>query len=339
MDTLDVMATEEAAAAAAAARRGDEAAFGALAERYRPELQVHCYRMVGSLEDAEDLVQETFLRAWRRRRTFAGRSTFRAWLYGIATNASLDEVARKRRRAHAPPGEGVPAEVSWLRPYPDRLLEAVAPSEDEPDRAIVSKETIELAFLVAIQHLPPTQRAVLIVRDVLGWSAKETAALLETSVPAVNSALQRARATMRTRLPQRRAEWAPGADPDDAERALLARYMEATERDDLEGLAATLSEDARFTMPPTPGVWVGRDAMIASWVEGGFGSESFGHIRCLATRANLQPAVANYLRRPGAPDHRPMALDVLRIADGLVVDIVTFPADAFPAFGLPGALP
>jgi RNA polymerase sigma-70 factor, ECF subfamily len=338
MGTLDVMATGEGAAAVAAAQAGDEAAFGALAERYRPELQVHCYRMVGSFEDAEDLVQETFLRAWRRRHTFAGRSTFRAWLYGIATNASLDEVARKRRRAQAPPGEGVPAEVAWLQPYPDRLLAAAAPSEDEPDRALVSKETIEIAFLVAIQHLPPTQRAVLIVRDVLGWSAKETAALLDTTVPAVNSALQRARATMKMRLPERRAEWAPGADPDDAERALLGRYMEATERDDLEGLAATLSEDARFTMPPEPGVWVGRETVVGSWVEGGFGTAAFGHIRCLLTRANMQPAVANYLRKPGERDHHPMALDVLRVADGLVADIVTFPLDV-SRFGLPPSLP
>jgi RNA polymerase sigma-70 factor, ECF subfamily len=338
MSTLDVMATGEGAAAVAAARAGDEAAFGALTERYRPELQVHCYRMTGSLEDAEDLVQETFLRAWRRRRTFAGRSSFRAWLYAIATNASLDAVARKRRRAHAPAGEGVPAEVPWLQPYPDRLLAAAAPSEDEPDRALVSKETIELAFLVAIQHLPPTQRAVLIARDVLGWSAKETAALLETSVPAANSALQRARATMRARLPERRAEWAPGAEPSDAERALLARYMTATERDDMEGLAATLSEDVRFTMPPEPGVWVGRETVVASWVEGGLGTGAFGHIRCLATRANMQPAVANYLRKPGDPDHRPLALDVLRIADGLVADIVTFPLDA-SRFGLPASLP
>jgi RNA polymerase sigma-70 factor (ECF subfamily) len=339
MGTVGVMPTGEGTAVVAAARAGDEAAFGALAERYRPELQVHCYRMLGSLEDAEDVVQETFLRAWRRRRTFEGRSTFRAWLYGIATNASLDVVASKRRRVRVAAGEGMASEVPWLQPYPDRLLPAVAPSEDEPDHALVSKETIELAFLVAIQHLPPTQRAVLIVRDVLGWSAKETAVLLETSVPAVNSALQRARATLRTRLPASRAEWAPGSDPSESERALLQRYMDATERDDLDGLAEVIGQDARFSMPPEPGVWIGRDAMIASWVEGGFGTEEFGRIRCLATRANMQPAVANYLRRPGEPDYRPMALDVLRIADGLVEEIVTFPPRAFAAFGLPPAIP
>jgi RNA polymerase sigma-70 factor, ECF subfamily len=331
MGTVHVMPTSEEGAAVAAARAGDESAFAALTERYRPELQVHCYRMLGSFEDAEDVVQETFLRAWRRRGTFEGRSSFRAWLYGIATHASLDAVAQKRRRATAG------SEVLWLQPYPDRLLDAAAPRDDEPDAVVVTKETIELAFLVALQHLPPTQRAVLIVRDVLGWSARETAALLETTVAAVNSALQRARATLRKRLPERRLEPAE-AELTDEERALLERYMEASERDDLEALAETLGEDARFTMPPEPGVWVGRDVLIASWAEGGFGSEEFGRLRCLLTRANRQPAVANYLRRPGEAAYRPMALDVLTIANGLVADIVTFPPAVFPSFDLPPSL-
>jgi RNA polymerase sigma-70 factor (ECF subfamily) len=326
------MAEEEGAAAVAAARAGDESAFAALSERYRPELQVHCYRMVGSFEDAEDLVQETLLRAWRRRGSFEGRSSFRAWLYGIATNASLDAVAQKRRRAAAG------SEVLWLQPYPDRLLDAAAPREDEPDAVVVTKETIELAFLVALQHLPPTQRAVLIVRDVLGWSARETAALLETTVAAVNSALQRARATMRARLPERRLEPAAAAEPSEEERAVLERYMAATERDDLDALAETLGAEARFTMPPEPGVWVGRENLIAAWIEGGVGSAEFGRIRCLLTSANRQPAVANYLRRPGDDAYRPMALDVLSIADGHVADIVTFPPSVFPAFALPASL-
>ncbi len=332
MGTVNVMPKEEGAAAVAAARAGDESAFATLAERYRPELQVHCYRMLGSFEDAEDLVQETFLRAWRRRATFEGRSSFRAWLYGIATNASLDAVAQKRRRATAG------SEVLWLQPYPDRLLDAAAPREDEPDAVVVTRETIELAFLVALQHLPPTQRAVLIVRDVLGWSARETAALLETTrrrrqqrPPARPGDAEEAPARAPARV-------GPTADPSEEERALLQRYMEAAERDDLDGLAETLGEDARFTMPPQPGVWVGRDVLIASWAEGGFGSEAFGRITCLLTRANRQPAVANYLRRPGAPDYRPLALDVLTLADGLVADIVTFPPEVFPAFGLPPSL-
>ena len=165
--------TDQAAVAAATA--GDEAAFSALVERHRHELQVHCYRMLGSLDDAEDQLQETFLRAWRRRATYAGRSTFRAWLYRIATNACLDELARRPRR----PSGG---EVPWLQPYPDELLEAVPAEAGDPDAAAVEKETIELAFMVAIQHLQPKARAALILRDVLGWSAKDAAALLETSV-------------------------------------------------------------------------------------------------------------------------------------------------------------
>jgi RNA polymerase sigma-70 factor (ECF subfamily) len=225
-----------------------------------------------------------------------------------------------------------------MQPYPDRLLDAAAPREDEPDAVVVTKETIELAFLVALQHLPPTQRAVLIVRDVLGWSARETAALLETTVAAVNSALQRARATMRARLPERRLEPAAAAEPSEEERAVLERYMAATERDDLDALAETLGAEARFTMPPEPGVWVGRENLIAAWIEGGVGSAEFGRIRCLLTSANRQPAVANYLRRPGDDAYRPMALDVLSIADGHVADIVTFPPSVFPAFALPASL-
>ena len=204
----------ETGAVVAAAKAGDEAAFASLVERYRRELHVHCYRMTASFEDAEDLVQETFLRAWRNRASFEGRSTFRSWLYRIATNACLDAVAQGARRAPSDPGAALPApaDLPWLQPYPDLLLDGAAPSEGEPAAAAVSKETIELAFLAAIQHLPPRQRAVLIVRDVLGWSAKDTASLLESSVAAVNSALQRARATLKERLPRRRLAWAAGAD-------------------------------------------------------------------------------------------------------------------------------
>jgi RNA polymerase sigma-70 factor, ECF subfamily len=171
--------------AVAAAQAGDEAAFSGLVESYRPELQVHCYRMLGSFEDSEDLTQETFQRAWRKRRGFKGRSTFRAWLYRIATNACLDALARRPRRVLPQ------SEVPWLQPYPDELLDEVRATDAGPDDVVVSKETIELAFLVAIQHLSPKQRAVLILRDVLGWSAEDTASLLETRVASVNSALQR----------------------------------------------------------------------------------------------------------------------------------------------------
>src|SRR5688500_4983166 len=204
-------------------KQEDEAAFAALVDRHRRELQVHCYRMLGSFEESEDLVQETFLRAWRKRQSFEGRSTVRTWLYGTAANACLDALERRPRRLAG-------GEIPWLQPYPDHLLEEIASSDDEPDAAAVEKETIELAFLAAIQHLPPRPRAVLILRDVLGWSAKDAAALLETSVASVNSALQRARAGMKKHLPARRLEWAPGADASEAERVLLRRYVDATER-------------------------------------------------------------------------------------------------------------
>jgi RNA polymerase sigma-70 factor (ECF subfamily) len=181
--------TEESAVVNAA-RAGDETAFSRLVEGYRRALGVHCYRMLGSFEDSEDLVQETFLRAWRGRESFEGRSTFRAWLYRIATNACLDFLDRQPRARQIASaadygGDPPPAMIPWLQPYPDRLLEGIAPGDAEPEVAIVARETMELAFLAAIQHLPPKQRAVLILRDVLGWPAKDTAALLETTVASV----------------------------------------------------------------------------------------------------------------------------------------------------------
>jgi RNA polymerase sigma-70 factor (ECF subfamily) len=310
----------------------DKSAFTTLVERHRRELRVHCYRMLGSFEESEDMVQETFLRAWRKREDFEARATFRAWLYKIATNACLDALARRPRRVR--PG----AEVPWLQPFPDEQLEAAGPSEEEPENVVVSRETIELAFLVAIQHLPPRQRATLIARDVLGWSAAETAGMLETSVASINSALQRARAGLRRHLPERRLEWAPGADASEQERELLRRYMEANESGDAAAVAAVLHEDLRFSMPPQPGLYEGRDRIVDLWVEGGFGSASFGEFRCLPTRANLQPAVACYLRRPGEEAFRAMAMDVLRIEEGLVAEIVAFEGSLFPAFNLPQTL-
>jgi RNA polymerase sigma-70 factor, ECF subfamily len=303
-------------------------AFEALATRHRRELQLHCYRMLGSFEESEDLVQETFLRAWRRRETFQGRSTPRAWLYRIATNACLDALQRNPRRPRG-------GEVTWLQPCPDELL---AEPEAEPEAAVVAKETVELAFLVAIQHLPPKTRAVLILRDVLDWPAKDTAALLETSVAAVNSALQRARAGLKEHLPERRAEWAPGADPTEAERELLDRYVEASERADAHAIAALMREDATWSMPPEPGFYRGRDTIIGHWVEGGMGTPEFGQFRCVVTSANRQPAVACYLRSHGGDEYEALALDVLRVEEGEIADITSFTSAVFPAFGLPPKL-
>jgi len=193
----------------------DETAFGALSERHRRELQVHCYRMLGSLEEAEDLTQETFLRAWRSRETYAGRASVRAWLYRIATNACLDTLEKRPR---TPTEDG---EVPWLQPIPDDLLLAAA---DETDAEVVARETVELAFLVALQFLPPRPRAVLILRDVLGWPARDAAALLEVSVAAVNSALQRSRDGLREHLPADRLEW--GCEPPSASQLrALRRYL------------------------------------------------------------------------------------------------------------------
>jgi RNA polymerase sigma-70 factor (TIGR02960 family) len=310
----------------------DRTSFTASVERHRRELHIHCYRMLGSFEESEDLVQETFLRAWRRRETLQEHSSLRAWLYKIATNACLDALDKRPRTVSAT------GEVLWLQPYPDELLEELPGEGDDPEAAVVSKETIELAYLVAIQRLVPRQRAVLILRDVLGCSARETADLLETSVPAVNSALQRARAAMKQHLPERRAEWAPDTDPTAAERELLERYVRYTETPEPVALKRLLTEDVRFSMPPAPGMWEGRDVVVQSWVEGGFGSESFGSMRCVVTRANRQPAVACYVRRPGDDGYSPMAIDVLRVADGEIAEIVTFDGAVFGWFGLPERL-
>ena len=310
----------------------DETAFGARVERHRRELHVHCYRMLGSFEESEDLVQETFLRAWRRRETYAGRASVRAWLYRIATNACLDALDKRPR---TPTADG---EVLWLQPYPDALLEELPDGREGPEGVTLGKETLELAFLVAIQHLAPLPRAVLVLRDVLGCSARETASLLETTEASVNSALQRARAGLRERLPERRAEWAPGAEPTAAERELLDRYVELSERADAQGLAALLHEEVRFTMPPQPGTWVGRDRVVGSWVEGGFGEGMFGSMRCVVTRANGQPAVACYVRRPGDDAYTPLAIDVLRIEEGAVKDITTFDGALLGMFDLPPRL-
>jgi RNA polymerase sigma-70 factor (ECF subfamily) len=316
-----------------ALRSGDQAAFAAVTERFRRQLHVHCYRMLGSFDEAEETVQETFLRAWRGRRAFEGRAQLRSWLYRIATNACLDIIARRR-----PHRVGVGDEVTWLQPYPDRLLEPVAPSWDEPEEVAVNRETIELAFIVAIQHLPPRQRAVLIARDVVGLPARGAAEMLEMSVASVNSALQRARATLRTVLPERRMDWTIASEPTAAEREVLRRYIDASERADLQSLAALLREDARMAMPPQPGTHVGRATLIELWRPVVVGPQAFGELRIVPTGANRQPAAAAYVRRAGDDRYRPLAIDVLRIEDGLVAEVTTFGPRWFPRFGLPSAL-
>lgn len=310
----------------------DEREFRAMVAPYRRALEIHCYRMLGSVHDAEDVVQEALLRAWRSLDRFERRSSVQTWLYRIATNACLDALDKRPRKPSAS------GEVAWLQPYPDALLDELPDRREGPEDVVLANETVELAFIVAIQHLAPLPRAVLVLRDVLGCSAKETARLLETTEASVNSALQRARAGLRERLPEDREAWAGGAEPSAAERELLARYVELNERADAQGIAALLHEDVRFSMPPQAGVWTGRENVVQSWIDGGFGSDSFGSMRSVATRANGQPAVACYVRKPGDAVYAPLALDVLQVRDGFVTEIVTFDGEVFDRFGLPDTL-
>jgi RNA polymerase sigma-70 factor, ECF subfamily len=327
----------------AAARARDRDAFGALFERYRRELQVHCYRMLGSFAEAEDLVQETFVRAWRGIDRFEANSSVRAWLYRIATNACLDTLRRGGRRRVLPfdvmdpvrrdrplPEAG---EELWLEPFPGRLLSDLV---GDPGETVVHRETIELVFLAAIQHLPPRQRAVFLARDVLGWSAKATATLLGTSEASVKSALQRARATIKEHLPQRRDDWGSVAEVSAGEREVLQRYIDAHQQDDIEALAQTLADDVRVAYPQIP-LWSdSRDAFIQATRE--FAPP--GEHRFVVTSANLQPAVAIYHRAPGEPLFQLVALEVLRIEDGRITEIVDFNVpELAPAFGLAVALP
>jgi RNA polymerase sigma-70 factor (TIGR02960 family) len=311
----------------------DEDAFAALTDRHRRELHVHCYRMLASFDEAEDAVQETFLRAWRGRERLDGSALFRAWLYRIATNVCLDILRQRSRQLTTLQSF---AEVPWLQPYPDRLLDEVAPSDEEPDAVVVERETIELAFVAAMQLLPPRQRAAFVARDVLGWPAADTALLLDTSLAAANSALQRARATMQEHLPARRVEWS-GRDLSDEERDLLARFIDAHERCDAQAAVAAASQDIRITMPPDMLVFEGLDS-IAPLIQRALGDERDGDWRLLPTRANRMPTAASYLCRPGDTVFRAFKFDVLRVEDGKIVEITTFGSGLFPVFGLPETL-
>jgi RNA polymerase sigma-70 factor (TIGR02960 family) len=323
----DTIASMDRTEQVAAANAREEPAFAALAEPHRRELHVHCYRMLASFEEAEDAVQETFLRAWRRRDSFDGSAMFRAWLYRIATNVCLDMIRSRSRRLTTVNNF---SEVPWLQPYPDALLDEVAPNVDEPDAVVVERETIELAFLAAMQVLPPKQRAVLIARDVLGWPASETASLLGTSVAAANSSLQRARSTMQEHMPKQRSEWSAG-EPSDEERALLARFIDAHERYDAAGAIAIAAQDLRITMPPYPYLFEGLD-VIEPLLDGALRE---GEWRLFPTWANRMPTAASYLRKPGDTEFRAFKLDVLRIEGGRIAEITTFGPELFPSFGLP----
>ena len=325
----------------ARARAGDDDAFRELTDPYRRELQLHIYRIVGSTQDAEDLLQETLLAAWRGLERFEGRASVRAWLYRIATNRSLDALRASRRR----PEElqrmtGVPeptrrTEPIWLEPYPDVLLDGIPDHAPGPQARYESKEAIALAFIVGLQHLPPQQRAVLVLRDVLGFRAAEVAEMLETTEASVNSLLRRARAAFDSRLPATGRERAPLPNSK-LERDLVGRFADAVEAGDVDGMVALLTDDAWLTMPPEPHEYQGPDA-IGVFLQGR--EVSRGRLRVVATRANSQPAFACYLSSPQSEIARPYALCVLTLADDQISAITWFAdSSVFPHFGLPRML-
>ncbi len=319
----------------AAARAGDETAFRELTEPYARELQVHCYRMLGSLHDAEDALQDTLLRAWRHLGSFEGRSSFRGWLYKVATNVCLTASERRRRE---PPAPSVPSlDVPYLGPYPDELLDELEAVEPSPAARCDLRESVQLAFLAAIQLLPARQRAVLILRDVLGWSAKEVADLLETTTTSANSALQRARETLELR--RRNGELRAAAAPsDETERSLLERYMNTWEAVDIDGFVALLREDAVLWMPPESAQIVGREG-IGQFFGTVPADGELDKIRLVETRANRQPALAAYLWDPDDRVYRPYGLMVLTIDGDAISEITGFPDPAlFARFGLPEEL-
>jgi RNA polymerase sigma-70 factor, ECF subfamily len=333
------------------AKGGDRDAFQHVAEPYRRELQLHCYRMLGSFHDAEDLTQETFLRAWRGLSGFEGRSSFRAWLYRIATNACLNALASRARRVlpemEGPPSDlppdhlletGPATEIAWLQPYPDTALEGIADAAPGPDARYEMREAMQLAFIAAIQHLPPRQRAVLLLRDVLGWSAAESARLLDTSIGSVNSVLQRARATLEKRRPAGPPSSQPA--PSDRQRVLLDRYVRAWEGADTEGFVALLKEDATLAMPPWTHWYRGRD-----WSRTFFSKAwtAYAGFRLVAIGANCQPGFAFYACKPGDEIFRAHSVQILEIRGGAIASMTKYVKPLGPAlfadFGLPLNLP
>jgi RNA polymerase sigma-70 factor, ECF subfamily len=320
-----------------AARRGDEAAFEQLIEPHRRELHAHCYRMLGSLHDTEEAMQEAMLRVWRGLERFEGRSSLRSWLYKVATNTCLDSIARRKRRLlpeeygpkadpHLPPGEPV-AEAVWIEPYPDEMLE-IEDGYAAPDTTYEKREAVELAFVAAMQHLPPRQRAVLILREVLGFSAKEVGETLDTSVPSVNSALQRARKVVDERLPERSQQVTLRSLGDARMKEIVEEYMEAMRAGDVQRVVSMLTEDVAWSMPP-----------LASWYGGVEEVEVFLRTKPLSgewrwrhrpTIANGQLAVGAYTWMEAEKTHLPFSLDVIALEDDRIREVTAFvvrPAD------------
>ena len=330
-----------------AARAGDEQAFALLVGPYQAELRAHCYRMLGALNDAEDALQETLLRAWRGLARFERRSSLRSWLYRIATNASLRMIEKRPKRVlpidygpaadpHAAFGEPL-TESIWLEPYPDAEL-AVEAGMLGPDARYEQRESIELAFAAAVQHLPARQRAVLILRDVLGFSARETAEALETTPVSVDSALQRAHKVIEERVPARTQQQTLRALGDSELRQIVDRFTDAWQRNDVDAVVAMLADHARMTMPPWPSWYSGRHA-VATFL-GSWPLAARKRWRLLPTGANGQPAVAGYLWDEQTTAFRAETIIVLTFGGARVEEITAFRSpELLPLFGLPEQLP
>ena len=341
VSTLSRMATPSPSATAQergllqAARGGDETAYGRLLETYRGELHAHCYRMLGSVHDAEDALQEASLRAWKGLGRFEGRSSLRSWLYTIATNTCLNLIAKRPKRVlpidyapaadpHGGPGEPV-VESVWVEPYPDETL-GLEDGLAAPEARYEQREGVELAFIAALQLLPANQRAVLILREVLGFSAREVAESLDTTVASVNSALQRARKTVEERLPEQSQQATLRALGDDDLSEIVDRYVDAWERNDVETVVDMLAEDATFAMPPLASWFGGHESIrifLAGWPLSGD-----WRWRPIATRANGQPALAFYAWDPDEECYMPFALNVLTLRGRLISDVTAFVARA-----------
>ena len=326
-------------------RDANETNFNQAVDEHRRELHAHCYRMLGSLHDAEDALQETLLRAWRGMPDFGGRSSLRTWLYTIATNVCMDVLGRRSRRVlpvdYGPPSAPTKAagepliESVWVEPYPDEAL-GLPDGPASPDARYEQREAVELAFVAALQHLPATQRAVLILREVLGFSAREVAESLDTTVASVNSALQRARRAVKERLPERSQQATLRSLGDERMRALIEAYLDAWKRADVDALRALLAEDAVFSMPPWPIWWQGGETIARFSTTA---AQVCPRTRKITTTANGQPAVASYGLDPQSGRYTASAIDVFTFEGDAIKEITAFVnPEMFERFGLPAVL-
>ena len=331
MSSTSTRASQDEQSLLEAARGGDEEAFRRLVEPRRGELQAHCYRMLGSIHDAEDALQEAMLRAWKGLSRLEDHSAMRAWLYRISTNTCLDAIGRRPKRVlpidygpasdpHGGPGEPV-VESVWIEPIADETL-AIEDGYASPDASFEQREAVELAFVAALQHLPANQRAVLILREVLGFSAKEVAETLETTVASVNSAMQRARKSIDEKLPEQSQQETLRSLDDDKLSNLVDAYVDAWERNDIETVVGMLAEDATFSMPPLASWFAGRDAietfLAVSPMSGDW------RWRAIVTKANGQPALAFYAWNPESESYKPFALNVLSFVGEEISDVTAF---------------